>query len=43
MNVYYSSQFQKIPGVVKFLCAKDIPGLNTFTPVFFEEYEEVKF
>jgi xanthine dehydrogenase molybdopterin-binding subunit B len=32
-----------MPGVVKFLCAKDIPGLNTFTPVFFEEHEEVKY
>jgi xanthine dehydrogenase molybdopterin-binding subunit B len=43
VNVYNPSQFQKIPGVVKFLSAKDIPGLNTFTPVFFEESEEVKF
>jgi xanthine dehydrogenase molybdopterin-binding subunit B len=44
--LYYNLQFQKIPGVLKFLCAKDIPGLNNFTPLILatlEEYEEVKY
>jgi xanthine dehydrogenase molybdopterin-binding subunit B len=25
--------FQDIPGIVAFLCAKDIPGKNSFIPV----------
>ncbi|PNF35793.1 Xanthine dehydrogenase [Cryptotermes secundus] len=37
------SEALKIPGVLKFLCAEDIPGLNSFTPLkpAFEENEEV--
>lgn len=36
--------FQKIPGVVAFFSAKDIPGKNTFTPLktpFGIEEEEI--
>jgi hypothetical protein len=46
IDLNYNLQFQKIPGVLKFLCAKDIPGCNNFTPLqlpTFEEYEEVKY